>query len=173
MNTPHLISIFSCATPKALRAMIATSPLLVSACSNVGTTSIHMGRTPYNEAIHDTSAQQTLLNIVRVSNNETPLFMDVTEVDAATTVGASITGGDSGLGGIPNFKSTSAGTIAGAVGAISGSATYTEAPTVRYQPLLGQPLIAQVSSPLDPDSLVNRYNSEWALRPVFTLELIV
>lgn len=119
-----------------VRIMIALLPVILCACSTVGTTSIDWGRTPYNQAIQNTAEQQTLLNIVRVANSETPFFMDVSEVDAATTVGASISGGPSGLGATPNFKSTSAGTIEGPVGFITGSATYLEAPTVRYLPLL-------------------------------------
>ena len=130
------------------------------------TTSIDWGRTPY-EAIQNTAEQQTLLNIVRVANSETPFFMDVSEVDAATTVGASISGGPSGLGATPNFKSTSAGTIEGPVGFITGSATYLEAPTVRYLPLLGQPLIAQVTPP-ERGRLDGRFNSNWSLAAVLT-----
>jgi hypothetical protein len=154
---------------QALRVMTTISPVILGACSTVGTTSIDWGRTPYNQVIHDTSAQQALLNIARVSNSETPLFMDVTEVDAATTFGASISGGPSGLGATPDYKTTTAGTIAGSVGFITGGATYFESPTVRYQPLLGQPLIAQVSTPLDPDALTNLYNSDWSLSAILTL----
>ena len=87
-----------------VRIMIALLPVILCACSTVGTTSIDLGRTPYNQAIQNTAEQQTLLNIVRVANSETPFFMDVSEVDAATTVGASISGGPSGLGATPNFK---------------------------------------------------------------------
>jgi hypothetical protein len=143
----------------------------VNGCAVVGPSSIDHGRTSYNEVIEDTSRQQTLLNLVRVSKNESPLFMDVTEVDAATSAGASITGGESGIGAIPNGKSTSAGTIEGTVGAITGTASYLEAPTVRYQPLTGQPLIAQVSTPLTPETLVNLQTSDWPLAAILDLSV--
>jgi outer membrane protein assembly factor BamE (lipoprotein component of BamABCDE complex) len=138
------------------------------ACATVGPTSITQGRTPYNEVIHDTSSQQTLLNLVRVYNNEPPLFMDVTEVDAATSLAGTIGGGASNLGATANYKSTSAGTISGAVGSVSGSAQYQEAPTVRYQPLSGQALIAQISTPISPENLVNALNSVWDPAAVLT-----
>jgi hypothetical protein len=97
--------------------------------------------------------------------------MDVTEVDAATSVGGTIGGGASGLGSTANFKSTSAGTIAGPVEAVTGSVSYQEAPTVRYFPLSGQALIAQVSTPMAPESLVNLYNSDWPLAAILDLSV--
>jgi hypothetical protein len=155
---------------RALRAAVAIMPIGLGACSTVGTTSIEEGRTPYNQVIQDTARQQTLLNIVRVANSESPLFMDVTEVDAATTLQGSIVGGPSGLGASPNFKATS-GTIAGAVGFVTGGAQYEEAPTVRYQPLSGQPLIAQVSTPLTVDALASLYPDDWSLAALLRLSI--
>lgn len=143
-------------------------PLGLAACSVVGPASIDQSRTQYNEIIQATAKQQTLLNIVRVSDGESPLFMDVTEVDAATTLQGSISGGPSGLGATANFKGSS-GTIAGPVGFITASGLYQEAPTVRYQPLLGQPLIAQVATPLTAEALANLFNSDWPLAAVLTL----
>ena len=143
--------------------------LLLGGCSIVGPSTIDTGRTPYNEVIQSTAVEQTLLNIVRVQHNEAPLFMDVTEVDAATTLTGSISGGQSAIGAIPNYKSTSAGTISGALGAITGTAQYQEAPTVRYQPLTGQALIAQVGTPLTPSSLSNFLNQGPLVPAVLTL----
>jgi hypothetical protein len=149
----------------------AFAALALSSCSVVGPASIDHGRTSYNEVIEDTSRQQALLNIVRISKGETPLFMDVTEVDAATSAGGTLGGGASGLGATANFKSTSAGTIQGPVEAITGSVSYQEAPTVRYFPLSGNALIAQVSTPMSVDSLVNLYNSDWPLAAILDLSV--
>jgi hypothetical protein len=150
---------------------IAFAAMTLSACSVVGPASIDHGRTSYNEVIEDTSRQQALLNVVRVRNGESPLFMDVTEVDAATSAGGTLGGGASGLGATANFKSTSAGTIQGPVEAITGSVSYQEAPTVRYFPLSGNALIAQVSTPMSPESLVNLYNSDWPLAAILDLSV--
>ena len=106
---------------------IAFAAMTLSACSIVGPASIDHGRTSYNEVIEDTSRQQALLNVVRVSKGESPLFIDVTEVDAATSAGGTLGSGVTGLGSIANLKST-AGTIAGPVeirhriGILSGGA---------------------------------------------------
>ena len=88
-------------------SVVAVAAMTLSACSVVGPASIDHGRTSYNEVIEDTSRQQALLNVVRVSNGESPLFMDVTEVDAATSAGGTLGGGAAGLGSTANFKSTS------------------------------------------------------------------
>ena len=119
-------------------SVIAFAAITLSACAAVGPASIDHGRTSYNEVIEDTSRQQALLNVVRVSKGELPLFMDVTEVDAATSVGGSarqrrfwprIAS--------PNLKSTSAGTIAGPVesdhriGILSGGADRSLFPSFR------------------------------------------
>jgi hypothetical protein len=152
-------------------SLVAIAAITLSSCSVVGPSSIDHGRTSYNEVIEDTSRQQALLNVVRVRNGESPLFMDVTEVDAATSAGGSISGGASGIGSTANFKSTSAGTIQGPVESVTGSVSYQEAPTVRYFPLSGQALIAQVSTPLAPEALVNLYNSDWALAAILDLSV--
>jgi hypothetical protein len=151
-------------------SVVAFAAISLSACSVVGPASIDHGRTSYNEVIEDTSRQQALLNVVRVSNGESPLFIDVTEVDAATSAGGTLGGGAAGLGSIANLKST-AGTIAGPVESITGSVSYQEAPTVRYFPLSGNALIAQVSTPIRPESLVNLYNSDWPLAAILDLSV--
>ncbi len=151
-------------------SIVAFAAITLSSCSVIGPASIDHGRTSYNEVIEDTSRQQALLNVVRVSNGESPLFMDVAEVDAATSAGGTLGSGATGLGATANFKST-AGTIAGPVESITGSVSYQEAPTVRYFPLSGNALIAQVSTPIRPESLVNLYNSDWPLAAILDLSV--
>ncbi len=87
-------------------SIVAFAAITLSSCSVIGPASIDHGRTSYNEVIEDTSRQQALLNVVRVSNGESPLFMDVTEVDAATSAGGTLGSGATGLGSTANFKST-------------------------------------------------------------------
>ena len=142
--------------------------LPLGGCSTVGPVSIDQARTPYNEVIQNTSEQQTLLNLVRVHSAETPLFMDVTEVDAVTTAHVELTGTESGLGSFQRATGTS-GPMGGSMGSIGGTASYEESPTVRYQPLLGAALVAQVGTPVSATSLVNLYNSDWPLGSIFDL----
>jgi len=137
-------------------------------CGVVGPYSIEHGRTSYNDVIHQTSADQLFVNLIRIHNNEMPLFMDVTEVDASVLIQGSVTGGASGIGAT---KGTTGGTLAGQVSSVAGTGQYQEAPVIRYQPLQGQPLIAQVNSPISADSISSMLQADWNVAPVITLTL--
>jgi hypothetical protein len=80
--------------------------------------------------------------------------MDVTEIDAVVLGSAAFTGGIGGIGA--GIRNTS-----GQVGSVSGTLQYQESPTIRYQPLLGQALITQLSTPLTVDALSNIISSGW------------
>jgi hypothetical protein len=138
-------------------------------CQSVGPLAIDAGRDRYNNIIQSTSKEQTLSNIVRVLNHEPTSFMDVSEVDATTTFSANTSGGLSGIGAIAGIHSASAGTIAGEVGNVSGGVSYSEAPVIRYTPLLGQSLVAQLVTPISVDALEYLTESNWPPSPVFDL----
>jgi hypothetical protein len=152
--------------------LLAAGSLIIAAlvlgeCGVVGPYSIEHGRTSYNEVIHQTSADQLFLNLIRIHQSEMPLFMDVTEVDASVLIQGAITGGTAGIGAT---KGTSGGTLAGEVSNVAGTGEYQESPVVRYQPLQGQPLIAQVNSPISADSISNLLSS-WSVASVLTFTL--
>jgi hypothetical protein len=133
-------------------------------CQVVGPGAIQHGRIDYNEVIARTSKEQTLANIIRVNNKEPTAFMEVTEVDAAVLSSAGFSGGIGGIGA--GIRNTS-----GQVGSISGTLQYTESPTIRYQPLLGQALISQLSTPVTVSALSNLVSSGWAPQPVLDFAL--
>jgi hypothetical protein len=149
-------------TGKAFFAIVGIA--LLSGCQVVGPRAVQYGRLNYNEVIARTSKQQTLENLVRVRNEEPTAFMEVTEVDAAVLSSGSLTGGISGLG---------AGKInsMGQIGNITGAMQYQESPTIRYQPLLGQALISQLSTPISVDSIANLISSGWGPQPVLDFAL--
>ncbi len=134
----------------------------------MGPLAIDLGRDRYNSIIQSTSKVQTLSNVVRVYNHEPITVMDVTEVDAAQSVTGGVSGGISNIGALWNPKTT-AGTAAGRVGAVSGNAQYSEIPTIRYQPLLGQALVAQLVTPVSADALGLLYDSSWSVSPLLDL----
>jgi hypothetical protein len=149
--------------------VLAFGVLLAEGCQYVGPISIDQGRDRYNGVIQATSKEQTFSNIIRVHNNEPTSFMDVSEVDATTMLSGTVAGGASNIGAIAGTKSTTAGTISGAVGTVSGGATYTEQPLIRYVPLLGQALVAQLVTPVSADALADLYDSSWRICPVLDL----
>src|SRR5580658_241881 len=70
----------------------------LTGCNLAGPLSIDEGRDRYNNVIERTAQKQLLLNLVRVSRNRSPLFMDVSEVDASMSFGGSLSTAISGLG---------------------------------------------------------------------------
>jgi hypothetical protein len=140
--------------------------IVLGGCQMVGPIAIDQGRDRYNNIIQSTSKEQTFSNIIRVYKHEPTAFMDVTEVDATTTFSGNVSGGVAGIGA---RAGTSGGTLAGQVGSVAGGVTYSESPLIRYQPLLGQQLVAQLTTPVGPDALASLYESSWGVAPVLDL----
>ena len=135
----------------------------VAGCQTAGPASIGVGRDRYNSIIQSTSMEQTMANIVRVYNHEPTLFLDITEVDATVSFGGSLNGGVTNIGA---KAGTTGSTIAGRLGNAAAAVQYSETPTIRYQPLLGQPLVAQMVTPVSVDALGLLYDSYWDVAPL-------
>jgi len=136
---------------------------LLCGCQAVGPIAIDQGRDRYNHIIETTSKEQVFANILRVYRHEPTLFMDVTEVDATTSLAGAASGGITNIGAKPG---TSGGTLAGPTGGFSTGVTYSESPLIRYQPLLGQSLVAQLATPVSADAVSSLYDSSWQVMPL-------
>jgi hypothetical protein len=169
------------AIAKARDASIIAAALALAGCQHVGPSSIAMGRPDYNSAIQETSQQQLLANIVRVRDAQMPLVMDVTQINAGLTFQANAGAALSGIGtevalqgaGPAVPTSNTAGALASLVapaqaGLFSGGLIYQETPTITYTPLTGQPLIAQLSTPITVDFLATLPDSDWPITSVMT-----
>jgi hypothetical protein len=159
-------------------ALVALTVML-AACQHFGPLALEQGRERYNETIHSTSRDQLFANIIRVANGESPLFMDVAEVNANQSFQNTLTGGVGGIGTLLGLQgagpsvptSATAGSLSTRVvpnqaGSVGGSVLYSESPTISYQPLSGQALIAQIATPIDIGSIANLINSDWPNLPV-------
>jgi len=140
----------------------------LAGCQFLGPKAIDQGRDRYNGVIQNTSMEQMMSNIVRVYNRQPTLFMDVTEVDASQSFQGSLVGAATNIGAEmgQRVNGASAATYTGRLGSAQGSAQYTESPTIRYQPLLGQALVAQMITPVNVNSLAQLYDSSWSIVPV-------
>jgi hypothetical protein len=154
-----------------VRAKPATIAVAVGAiagltgCQILGPVSISQGRISYNRVIEETSKEQVFLNVVRVYKHAPTLFMDVSEVDAQVLIQGTATGGRANIGA---HAGTSGGSLAGSTESVLGSFEYQEAPTIRYFPLAGQPLVQQIATPITVDSLSNLSDSNWPLASILT-----
>jgi hypothetical protein len=158
--------------------------VILPGCQQLGPLALEQGRERYNEKIQNTSRDQLFANIIRVANSEPPLFMDVSEVDAAEAIQSTLTGGVSGIGTLLGLQSAgpavptspTAGSLSTRVapnqaGNVAGGVQYQESPTIRYLPLSGQPLIQQISTPISVVALVNLLNSDWPHLPILDFAL--
>jgi hypothetical protein len=150
----------------AVRLGLFVALPVLTTCQYFGPNSIEAGRSDYNSAIQNTSAQQVLANIVRVYSLQMPLVMDVTQVNAALIVQGTASASLAGIGGLSALAgagpviatSATAGSLATRVvpsrtGTVGSTFEYEENPTITYTPLSGQPLIAQLSTQITVDSL--------------------
>ena len=151
------------ARPAAIAAAVAIVGL--TGCQILGPFSISQGRSSYNKVIEETSKEQVFLNLVRVHDHAPTFFMDVSEVDAQVLVQGSVTGGRAGIGA---HAGTSGGTLAGSTESVLGSFEYQEAPTIRYLPLQGQPLVQQIATPITADSISYLSDSNWPLASILS-----
>jgi hypothetical protein len=138
---------------------------LLVGCDLVGPAALQQSRPDYNEVIRQTAKNQNFLNLVRVYNHESTLFMDVSEVDVALQFQGSV----NGTVALPQARGVS-GAYSYSVGhdyLLGGTLQYLETPTIRYLPLSGQALFAQISAPISVDSIAAMIDSQWPVSAVF------
>jgi hypothetical protein len=135
--------------------LYAFTPLLLiligqAGCQHFGPRSITADRLPYNEAIARSWKEQTLLNIVKMRYMDTPFFVDVPQVTSgytlqgAATANASITP--------PVNPLASFGQQLGAALNLQGS--YQDRPTISYTPQTGSQFIRNLTTPINPGSVL-------------------
>ncbi|MGI4765096.1 MAG: hypothetical protein ACRYGP_08540, partial [Janthinobacterium lividum] len=150
---------YSVAAAMSRIAMLTGALALLSGCGMLSSETIVTSRTPVNEAVATTARQQTLMNIVRVYHNESPLILDLVEADEAVSLGGTATGGVAGIGAIAGAMG---GTLAGRTGSAGGTVSASDGVINRYVPLQGQALIAQLASPITVETVNALYDSDWA-----------
>src|SRR5271168_5627309 len=114
--------------PWRLAAAVLAS--MVAACTSIGPSTVPYDRIDYGTAIGNSWKEQTLLNIVKLRYVDMPIFLEVAQVIAGyqlqSALSGSFTAGNFTAGIIGPFTATGSATAAG---------TYTDRPTVIYQPL--------------------------------------
>jgi hypothetical protein len=140
---------------------------LLVGCDMVGPAALEQSRPDYNEVIRQTAKNQFFLNLVRVHCHEPPLFMDVSEVDVALQFQGSI----NGTVNFPQARALSGSSsyLPGHDYLLGGTLQYLETPTIRYLPLSGQALFAQISAPISVDSIAAMIDSQWPVSAVLEL----
>jgi hypothetical protein len=139
---------------------------LVAACSSIGPSTVSNDRIDYGSAIGNSWKEQTLLNIIKLRYADMPIFLEVAQVIAGyqlqRTLGTSFTAG--------NFNAAIIGPIT-ATGSATAAGTYTDRPTVIYQPLTGVDFLKRLMTPIPPSSVLFMVQSGYAADRIMPIML--
>jgi hypothetical protein len=126
------------------RISVASLPLALFACTNIGPGTIARDRFDYSSAITESWKRQTLLNIVKLRYLDPPIFVDVGQIVSGYTL-------ESALNASGAFSHYPAGAaIGGTSAALGGSIRYTDRPTITYVPMTGNKFVRALMTPLPP-----------------------
>jgi hypothetical protein len=150
-----------------LRVLVVTALILGSqgGCRHIGPRSIVADRIPYNEAIASSWKEQTLLNIVKMRYGDTPFFVDVPQITSGYTLQGTATA-NAGVFPPVNPVASFAQQLGGTLNLQGG---YQDRPTISYQPQTGSQFIRNLTTPINPGSVMFLLQSGYAADVVFNL----
>ena len=130
---------------------------VVFATGCAGPLALRHSRQKYNDAIQATSAEQLLLNLVRLRYRDRPSFMELTSLSTQFTFEET-----SSLGvDIPESALDKL-----SLGAAFGAS---ERPTVTYDPLQGGEFVERLISPLNEETIILLIRSGWSIDRVLRM----
>jgi hypothetical protein len=106
-------------------------------------------RIDYASSIGNSWKEQTLLNIVKLRYADMPVFLEVAQVIAGYQLQSALSGNFT----LGNFTSSFIDRLA-ATGGATAASTYTDRPTVVYQPLTGVDFLKRLMTPIPPSSVL-------------------
>ncbi|HOW55807.1 MAG TPA: hypothetical protein PLR60_14280 [Syntrophorhabdaceae bacterium] len=125
---------------------------LFAGCASIGPDSVVRDRSAYVATISDSWESQMLLNLVKLRYGHAPVFLDVASVitqyalQTQANVGAS-------------FQSPLTNRFTGDAFAntlsLGSSGSYTDRPTITYNPLMGEKFARSLMSPIPPAAILN------------------
>src|SRR6516164_215961 len=133
--------------PRKFAAAVLT--FSVAACTSIGPGTVPHDRIDYGSSIGNSWKEQTLLNIVKLRYGDMPIFLEVAQVIAGYQLQSAVTGSFS----LGNFTANLIDRLT-AAGTASAGSTYTDRPTVIYQPLTGVDFLKRLMTPIPPSSVL-------------------
>ena len=128
---------------------------LVAGCAGVGPKTISRDRFDYIEAISSSWKKQTLLNLVKIRYVDAPVFLEVSAIISQYEIG-----GDIQLGATAN-------PLGGDSQTVGGSTSYTDRPTITYNPLKGEKFARSLMEPIPLSAFLALIQSQYPVDFVF------
>jgi hypothetical protein len=131
--------------------LLGVLPLLVVAgCASVPSGRIAVDRMDYGQVIAESWKRQTLLNVVRLRYLDPPVFLDVTSVINSYSLAANVSAGavvrdNLGLDALE----------------LGGGGSWSNTPTVTYQPLMGDRFTKSLLQPVPPSAVLQLMQGGW------------
>jgi len=132
-------------------ALIVVVAVFAGCGGRLGPAAVSLTRTHYNVAAQETSAQELLLNLVRLRYRDTPYFLQIASLSTNMRAAAGI-GTEASF--IPNGADSQL---------LLGSVSIEESPTVTYTPLVGDRFVSQLLEPVDPEILLLLSHAGWSM----------
>ena len=117
----------------------------------LGPATVSLTRTHYNVAAQETSAQELLLNLVRLRYRDTPYFLQIASLSTNMRARA-------GIGAEGTFVPNGADSQG-----LTGTLSIEESPTVTYTPLVGDRFVSQLLEPVAPEILLLLSHAGWSM----------
>jgi hypothetical protein len=132
--------------------------LLSFACAHVAPSNVTRDRFDYAEALAQSWKRQTLMNVVHIRYGDAPFFLDVTSLINTYTRSNGLNASASVH---PTWDDNSVS--AGATG------TWSNSPTVTYQPVTGDKFARQLLRPIPPASLLQMMEAGWSAKLILPI----
>jgi hypothetical protein len=134
----------------------ARAALLVAIATAVGCTSVQpdrvvIDRMDYGQVIAESWKRQTLLNVVRMRYGDAPVFLDVSSVINSYS-----------LAGKANAAASLPSAVDPNVLSFGAEGTWSNTPTVTYQPLIGDRFTRSLLHPIAPSAIFQMLQAGWA-----------
>jgi hypothetical protein len=136
--------------PNLVRNAVTILAMGLCGCASVSPQRITKDRIEYGEVIADSWKRQTLMNVVRMRYGDTPVFLEVTSIINSYSVGGKanawvqVPGG-----GEPNpFQ-------------VGADGSWSNTPTVTYQPLMGDRFTKSMLQPVPPSAIFQLLQGGW------------
>jgi hypothetical protein len=136
-----------------------------SGCKHYGPRSVAADRIPYNEAIASSWKEQTLLNVVKLRYMDTPFFVDVAQITSGYTIQGLATT-NAAISPPTNPLASFAQQLGGSLNLQAG---YQDRPTISYAPQTGAQFIRNLTTPINPGSVLYLLQSGYPADLVFDL----
>ena len=131
---------------------LGVAGLLFAGCTTIGPGTVVRDRFDYTAAITDSWESQMLLNLVKGRYGHAPVFLDVTSVISQYVLQ---TQANVGASWQTPLIDRSGGNINANTLSLGGAGSYTDRPTITYNPLMGEKFARSLMAPIPPEAILN------------------